>query len=277
MALAPQGADAAGVGALRLLTGSLALAGLALRSGDLQRARPYPWRTLAPAAAMIAAYQICFFNGVARNGVALGTLVAIGSAPMLAGLLEWRVSGRRPARRWLRATLLALAGCGLLLLPGGGRAAEVELPGLLLSMGAGLAYAVYALLSKRLLRRMSPDAVVALIFLPGAVLMLPLLAFTDLAWVLQPGGIPVILHLGLVTTALAYLLFARGLRTLSAALAVTLSLAEPLVAAALGIALLGERVGARGLAGMLALGAGLLWLSLPGSRGKRGNHGQPDN
>ena len=277
MALAPQGADAIGVGALRLLTGGIALAGLAARSGALQRARPFPWRVVAPAAAMIAAYQICFFNGVARNGVALGTLVAIGSAPMLAGLLEWRLNGRRPARRWLRATLLALAGCGLLLLPGGGQAAEVELPGLLLSLGAGMAYAVYALLSKQLLRQMPPDAAVALIFLPGALLMLPLLAFTELAWVLQPGGIPVILHLGLVTTALAYLLFARGLGRLSAAVAVTLSLAEPLVAAALGTALLGERVGARGLAGMLALGAALLWLSIPGPRGKRANHGRPAN
>lgn len=95
MALAPQGADAAGVGALRLLIGGLALVALAIRSGELQRARPFPLRVLALAAVMIAAYQICFFNGVARNGVALGTLVAIGSAPMLAGMLEWRLYGDR--------------------------------------------------------------------------------------------------------------------------------------------------------------------------------------
>ena len=73
--------------------------------------------------------------------------------------------------------------------------------------------------------------------------MLPLLPLTELTWVLQPRGMLIILHLGLVTTAVAYLLFARGLRQISTAAAVTLTLAEPLVAGMLGVLLLGERFG----------------------------------
>ncbi len=272
MALAPAGADAIGVGALRLLIGGLALALVAHLNGDFRRAGPLPLRTLASAGLMIAIYQICFFNGVARNGVALGTLVAIGSAPMLAGLLEWRLYGVRPGKRWLLATALALLGCGLLLLPVDGLSARVELSGLLLSLGAGLAYAWYALASKQLLTQMPPNAVVAAIFLPGALILLPLLVWTDLTWVGQTSGMLVILHLGLVTTAVAYLLFARGLRHISTAAAVTLTLAEPLVAGMLGVLLLDERFGGRSLAGMLALGAGLLLLSLPASRSEREGH-----
>ena len=272
MALAPAGAEPLGVGALRLLLGGVALAALAFLKGDFRRAGSLPLRKLAGAGLMIAAYQICFFNGVARNGVALGTLVAIGSAPMLAGLLEWRLRGVKPGRRWLVATSLALGGCGLLLLPADGLSPAVEAVGLLLSLGAGLAYTGYALVSKELLQHMSPNAAVAAIFLPGALFLLPLLPLTELTWVLQPRGMLIILHLGLVTTAVAYLLFARGLRQISTAAAVTLTLAEPLVAGMLGVLLLGERFGGRSLAGMMALGAGLLWLSLPVFRGERERH-----
>ena len=272
MALAPAGAEPLGVGALRLLLGGVALAVLAFLKGDFRRTGPLPLRKLAGAGLMIAAYQICFFNGVVLNGVALGTLVAIGSAPMLAGLLEWRFRSVRPGRRWLIATSLALGGCGLLLLPVDGLSPGVEAVGLLLSLGAGLAYAGYALVSKELLQHMSPNAAVAAIFLPGALFLLPLLPLTELSWVMQPHGMLVILHLGLVTTAVAYLLFARGLRQISTAAAVTLTLAEPLVAGILGVLLVGERFGGRSLAGMMALGAGLLWLSLPVSRGERERH-----
>ena len=274
MTLAPAAADAAGIGALRLLLGGLALALLAWRSGDLQRARPLPLRALAGAGIMIAAYQLCFFNGISRNGVALGTMVAIGSAPVLAGILEWAIEGRKAGGRWLAATMLALSGCALFLLPGDGMPAMLEPVGLVLSLGAGLSYAGYALTGKRLLSRMSPNAVMALIFLPGALFLLPLLAARDLRWALQPDGFLVILHLGLVTTALAYVLFARGLQHLAPSLAVTLSLAEPLVAAALGILLLEERPGSRGLLGMIALAAALLWLSVPGTGGRTGKSGR---
>lgn len=274
MTLAPAAADAAGIGAMRLLLGGLALALLAWRSGDLRRARPLPLRALAGAGVMIAAYQLCFFNGISRNGVALGTMVAIGSAPVLAGVLEWGIDGRTPGGRWLAATTLALSGCALLLFPGERMPAMLEPVGVLLSLGAGLSYAGYALAGKRLLSRMSPNAVMALIFLPGALFLLPLLTVRDLKWVLQPDGFLVILHLGLITTALAYVLFARGLQQLAPSVAVTLSLAEPLVAAALGILLLEERPGSRGLLGMIALAAALLWLSVPGTGGRTGENGR---
>ena len=41
------------------------------------------------AAAGVAAYQLSFFAAVADTGVAVGTIVALGSAPALTGVIEW--------------------------------------------------------------------------------------------------------------------------------------------------------------------------------------------
>mgnify|MGYP000854615606 CR=1 FL=1 len=45
--------------------------------------------------------------GVARAGVAVGTIVAIGSAPMLAGVLGLVILGERPTLRWMIAGMAA--------------------------------------------------------------------------------------------------------------------------------------------------------------------------
>jgi DME family drug/metabolite transporter len=200
----------------------------------------------------MAAYQVFFFGAVAATGVAVGTVVAIGSAPMLTGGLGFVVRGERPGWRWAIATALAVAGCGLLVGAGnqvsGGSAvlstggAAVDPLGVLLALGAGVAYATYTVASKGLLEEQPPDTAMAVVFCIGALLLLPLLLAGSLEWALEPRGILVVLHLGLVATATSYVLFARGLKATPVATAVTLSLVEPVTAGLLGVVVLGERM-----------------------------------
>jgi DME family drug/metabolite transporter len=75
-------------------------------------------------------------------------------------------------------------------------------------------------------------------------------------------GAALALFLGIVPTAVAYLLFARGLNRLTAAETATLTLAEPLTAALLGVLVLAEHLtvpatlgAALILAGLVVLGA----------------------
>lgn len=259
-AFAPPGAEPLAVGTIRLLIGGAALLLLALARRVLPSPTRWPRRPTLAAAAGIAAYQVCFFGGVAATGVAVGTVVALGSAPIFAGLLGLRFHGERPDRRWLLATALAVAGCGLLVAAGGGL--SVAPVGVLLALGAAVAYAVYATEGKRLLTSFPPDAVMAMTFGLGAALLLPLLLIMDLQWLREPRGVVVALHLGLVATALAYALFARGLQEVPTATAVTLTLAEPLTAATLGLIVLGERLSPPALAGVGLLLAGLVLLSV---------------
>jgi DME family drug/metabolite transporter len=262
-AFAPITASSLTIGAVRLVIGGLALLALALAAGDLHRAASWPILPTFAAALSIAAYQLFFFAALRRTGVAIGTLIAIGSAPLLAGLFAFAFQRQPIDRRWLLATLLAIAGLILLILPsqndGTRLFQQIDPAGILLALGAGASYAIYTLATKRLLQNHPPGA---LAFCLGALLLSPLLLTGDLAWLAQPSGLLVALHLGLFATALAYALFTRGLCLTPAPTAVTLSLAEPLTASLLGLLLLGERLPALAFFGAGLLFAGLAVLAL---------------
>jgi DME family drug/metabolite transporter len=212
------------------------------------------------AALCMAAYQLCFFAAVDRTGVAVGTVVAIGSGPVIAGVLSWLVKREAPGWPWLLATLLATTGCVLLGLSGGGL--TVDLTGILLAVGAGGSYAVYVLASKGLVAAQRPEAAMGVVFSLGALLLAPLFFMQDFAWLSEARGVAVALHLGIVTTALAYLLFAEALTTTPVATAVTLTLGEPLTATLLGVLVLRESLNPVAMAGVALLLIGLVVLAL---------------
>jgi len=259
-ALGPAGTSPLGVGAARILVGGGLLVVLALATGAFRGARWTPGPVLVAMAA-VASYQLAFFAAVADTGVAVGTIVALGSAPTLAGLFEWILHRRRPDPRWTAATALACAGVALLALSGGD--ASVSAPGVALAVAAGASYAVYTLAAKRLLDAgHAPEGVMAAAFGLAAVVLLPVLALSSPGWLLRTDGIALALFLGVVPTAFAYVLFARGLRRLSASETATLTLAEPLTAGALGAVVLAEPMTAMSAAGAGLVLAGLLALGV---------------
>jgi DME family drug/metabolite transporter len=139
----------------------------------------------------------------------------------------------------------------------------VSAPGVALAVVAGGSYAVYTLSAKRLLAAgHAPEPVMAAAFGFGALLLVPVLVATGPGWLIEPGGIALALFLGIVPTAVAYVLFARGLREVEVSEAATLTLAEPLTAGLLGVALLGEELTGRGAAGAALVLAGLLALAV---------------
>lgn len=257
--LAPAGAGTAAVGAARLVIGGLGLvAVLPLLGGRRDRVVGL-WRSpLGLAAGLLTAvYQLAFFAGVSLAGVALGTLVTIGSGPILVGLLSWATLGERPTTAWWTSTAICLAGLAMLTLDGSGQPG-VAVAGLAFSLAAGASYAGYTVAAKRLMLRgaRSSEAMAAAFGL-GAVVALPVLLVAGSGWLLTGQGLAVGLWLGLAATTLAYVLFGRGLRLLPAGPVATLVLAEPLVATLLGVGLLGESLGLLGWLGAALVAAGL--------------------
>ncbi|HEX9992240.1 MAG TPA: DMT family transporter [Acidimicrobiales bacterium] len=261
-ALGPDGAQSVAVGAARVAVGGAALAALVVTRRPRRRAAaPWPPVALGLSAAAVAAYQLLFFAAVRSTGVALGTAVAIGSGPVAAGLLGLVVRGERPDRAWAAGTAFAVAGCALLLAGGGD--AEADPAGVALALGAGASYAAYTVGTKGLLDGHGPDEVAAACFGLAGVALVPALLLAGAGWLATAGGLAMVAHLGLVTTAVAYALFFRGLDGVPVATAATLSLTEPLTAGVLGVVVLGERPTAVAVAGAGLLLGGLVLAARP--------------
>jgi len=259
-ALAPQGATPLAIGAVRLAFGGMALLSFAFFKGSFKGLSGWPiWTTLTAAVSM-AAYQPFFFAGVLKTGVAVGTIVAIGSSPVFAGILGYLVRGEKPGGKWFIATGLAILGNILLLFSE--NELSLNIIGIGMALCAGLAYAMYTLASKKLLENYPTETVVAVVFTLSAILLFPLLITSDLSWLMNYRGLGVALHLGILTIAVAYSLFVRGLVKISVAEAVTLTLAEPLTAAMLGIFLLGEKLNSLSKIGIFLLLTGIILLSI---------------
>jgi DME family drug/metabolite transporter len=258
-ALAPQGAEPVIIGTLRITLGGLVLLAFAATRGTIRDGKRWTLFATLIGAMSMAAYQIFFFSGVARTGVAVGTIVGIGSTPILAGPIGYLVRGERPTHRWLIATFLGVLGCILLI--SAGENINADPLGIFLAICAGGSYAIFTTVTKGLMDDHTPEAVMAVTFCLGSLFVLPLLIGADLSWLAQPAGSLVILHLGVITAALSYTLFARGLRLIPVSTAATLTLGEPLTAGLLGVFFLHEPITPLALFGIFLIFIGLVVLS----------------
>lgn len=258
------------VGAAQLAVASaffsvLLIAARGLARHRAQRRGPAPGPTpsdrlpahwLALASAGVAGYSICFYAGVQRTGVGVGTAVAIGSGPIWAGLIQAVLLRAPLIGLWWLGTAVSVAG-GVLMVLSKSAGAGPSWPGLALCLLAGLSYASYALVNKRLVARASTGWVNFCVFTGAALLALPM------AWLLA--GVPqwslpslaVVVYLGVVVSGLAYVAFSSGLRHIAGATSVTLTLVEPVAAFVLAVVIVGER---QPLAAWSGLGLVLLGL-----------------
>ncbi|MFF4236627.1 DMT family transporter [Actinomadura geliboluensis] len=259
---APDAAPVA-VGGARIMSGGLVLALLVLAL-DRRAFRTLTRRTWAPLAAASAAtgtFQAVFFSAVDRTGAAVATAVVFGLAPVSTGLCERLVLRTRLSRRWWAGTGCAVGGVALLMVPG--PAVHVDPVGVLLSLAAGACFGVYTVSAKVLTGRdAGMAAAVSVTLLAGGAALLPW-TLAEMPALAAPRSAVLVGWLGIAATAAAYMFFVTGLGRVAAATAGTLSLAEPLVAAVLAVAVLGERLSAPVAAGSLLLLGGLFVVSVP--------------
>ena len=256
-ALAPDHAHPIAIGASRLAIGGSFLLFILLISRSLSL-KNWPIRATLLSALSIAIYQPLFFSAVMVTGVAVGTVVTIGSAPILSGVLEWLFLKTRPSRIWWYSTILSIIGCVLLF--ANSESVQVDPLGILLSLSAGLMFASYTLVSRSMVQVQPSLSAVAVIFSLSGLILSPFLFIFDMSWITEINGLVASLHLGVVATALAYFMFAQGLKQVTSSTTVTLTLAEPLTAAILGVFLLGEVLSVTSWIGMVFIFLGIVVL-----------------
>lgn len=225
-------------------------------------------------AVAIALFYYLYFAALDRVPVAVAAAL-LYTAPAFAVVLARVFLGESLKAGKVLALLLILTGVVLVTGVIGGSATGVgvgsaaagtaagraALPaiGLGLGLGAGLTYALFTLFGKAALGRFRPMLIVFWATGFGA-LFLGVLAPPWTAPLDHPDAIPALLGLGLLSTLLANLVYLAGLARLQAGIASMLATIEPVVAALLGAALLGEALGRGQVTGvaLIVVSAGAL-------------------
>ncbi|HEY5652227.1 MAG TPA: EamA family transporter [Acidimicrobiia bacterium] len=251
--LGPDSLSPMAAGAWRALIGGLGLlAWMWLRHRPLSLAA-LDWRWVLVGGIAVAGYQLTFFEAVSRTGVAVGTLVTIGTGPVVAGLIDAVTTRTSPRRRWATGAVAAVAGVTLLTLD----APEVDLDGVLLALVAGTTFPFYGLAAQRLMRRVEPDVAIGSVFGAGMLLLIPLAVRSASEVFASAESIITVAYLGVFTLSVAYILWGFGLHRLTLGVVVVVTLLEPAVASLLGVVVLGEPLTAALLVGVVLVGAGV--------------------
>lgn len=195
----------------------------------------------------VAATQLFYFQAVAVMDVGIALLIEY-TAPVAVVLWLWIRRGERPSRRSILGAVIAFVGLVLMLDVVTG--AEVNVAGVLWALGAMVGAAAYFLLSAKADTGLPPLALAGSGLLLGAVglTIAGAVGVVPIAWTTDdiayrfgtvPWFVPV-LAIGVLATALAYLLGIASTRMLGSRLASFVALSEVVAALLFGWLLLGQ-------------------------------------
>lgn len=242
--------------AYRLLVASAVVVPVALLRGSYH---PAPdWRTLAEACAaavLLALHFGSWITSLSYTSVASSTVIVTAN-PLLVAALTPLFTHDRVARRTIMGILVALAGVTVLGFEGGRRAAGLPIGEILALVGAA-AVAGYYIIGRRLRPRLPLLTYLALVY-PGAALVLTLAALATGSPLhgFTPGTWALLALLGLVPQVIGHSLLNWSLGYLPAVLVSAAVMAEPVGAAVLAAALLGEIPGPGEVVGAILILAG---------------------
>ncbi|SFF65643.1 drug/metabolite transporter, DME family [Actinacidiphila alni] len=225
-------------------------------------------RVLATGAGLTL-FQTAYFCAVKSTGLAVATVVTLGSGPVLIAAVARLGMGERLGRGGTAAVAGALAGLAVLVLGGG--STGVRPLGVLLAVLSATGYAGITLLTRWLGRSGSAgDPLETSLWSFGicAVALLPAAWAEGLLPRAADLGRTVLLlgYLASVPTAVAYGLYFAGAAVLRAATVSVIALIEPVSAAVIAVALLGEHLTAATVTGTVILLAAVTCLGLEEAR-----------
>lgn len=214
----------------------------------------------------VAATQLFYFQAVAVMDVGLALLIEY-TAPIAVVLWLWMRRGERPSSRSILGAAVAFVGLVLMLDVLSGR--SVDIGGVLWAFGAMIGAAAYFLLSGRGDTGLPPIVLAGSGLGVGAVglTVAGLIGIVPIAWNMAdvtyrfgtvPWFVPV-LAIGIIATALAYVLGIASTRLLGSRLASFIALAEVVAALLFGWMLLGQLPNLlQGIGAVLVLGGVVL-------------------
>ena len=234
-----------------------------------------PHRAAWFAALVAAASMLLQFAGTALTSGVEGSVVTMAT-PIFVLLFGRSLEGVPIPRRAWFGILLAVVGVLLLAMRGSdgalGTGGASRLLGILALVGAGATWALYSSLGRPLVaaigasRAIGLTAALALVFITPVAVLESALRGVDLAAATSPAALGAVAYLAIAATAIGWSLWYRGYAAAPPRAAAAALFIQPLVAALLGVGLLGESVDAGLIVGAALLLGGVALISRGESR-----------
>ena len=223
-------------------------------------------RFLIVGALAVAIYPLAFYSSMRLSGVTIGTVVSIGSAPILSAIIEYFSRDFQLNKQWAMGALLGIIGMVMLAFSDNASTTiqytHVNL-GILLGLVAGLTYALYSWSARQLmLKGVNTKAAMGATFGCGGLLLIPVMLITGSAFVTSWNNMAVGFYMALIPMFLGYRCYGFGLSKISASMATTITLLEPVIAAILAMLIVGECLSLIGWIGMLLIFICLIMVTL---------------
>jgi drug/metabolite transporter (DMT)-like permease len=247
---------------VRVVLGAAVLVALAWRTGSLGSLRGH-WRWLAVFAIAEIAVPFPLIAAGEQHVASSLAAILVATAPLFVALLALRFDAtERVTGQRLFGLLIGLAGVVALMgVDVAGRTDVMVGAGAIIL--AAFCYAVGPMVLKRHLADLDPRASMGASLALAAMFLTPAVALDPPSAMPSTSALGALLGLGLLCTAAAFVLYGVLVAEVGAGRALVITYVNPVVAVALGVAVLGERPGAGAVAGLLLILAGS-WLSTDG-------------
>ncbi len=243
------------------MVGAGVLAAIALAAGESLAIT----RAILPRLALAALLNVSCWMGFATFALlwlsASEAAITCYTMPIWTTLLAWPLLGERPTARRIIALLIGFAGVAVLMLGQGVSLGLAKLPGVLLTLGAAVTFAIGTVVTKRWPLALPPLSSAAWqVGLGGAPLLLASLAFEPL----NPGAISdtawaLLAYSAIIPLCLCYAGWFAALRRLPASTATIGTLLAPVIGVCVAAIALGEPFGPREIVALsLTLGGVVL-------------------
>lgn len=207
-----------------------------------------------------AVFSTLYFSALTHLSASM-TVLLLYTYPMLVALGGWALFGLRPAKSQLVSLPVVMVGLLCLI---SGDLAIGSTQGVYFGLASAVLYALYLLLSNRLLAKTSPLVSVCYIQLAAGLALAALhLRDPDRVLALVSTSWPLIAGSALLCTVVPMVLIFAALQRLPPAAVSLLSTAEPLTGVLAAALLLGERLAPLQLAGAATIIAALVYMSRP--------------
>lgn len=246
-----------------ILSAAVAFVFLFFRDRSLLRVRIRDlWMFVGTGIVSFECFTLCYFYAVGMTSLSTAAIL-LYTSPIFVTVLAVLFFHEKFTRRKLICLCMAFGGC-VLVSGFSGTAGQSEPLGILLGLLSGFFYGLYSIFGQAALRRYSSYTIIAYTFLFASIGILP---FADLDRLGQAAwSAPLTAELivfAVLSGAVAYLLYTLGMSRVKATNAAIAAIAEPVVAALVGVVVYGEVLGAAGITGIVLVIAAILLLSAP--------------